>query len=288
MIPMQVADFYKHRDTTNKLRSHLVKTLIAKCHKILEEKVYNKEEFTTRVSYLLQSNDPQSRIISLRLFSYLPSFIQTRLDIQHKILHILTSTQNNQEREVANQTITMISEGSELFAQSIMNKVEETVLSGNFSRDTCSHFIMAISNISGDAQNAIKFVEIIKTLYEKAYHIYGGGLDSVLLLSLIKMVNRSPIILNKASLFLKDIQNLEGLELISRKYIISDDIINKLLNQIIASQSDVSKEQIFLLKIIVNNSGHLKDLKAYHQQIDIILQNCSIENKSQQDFFGGY
>ena len=50
-----------------------------------------------------------------------------------------------------------------------MNKVEETVLSGNFSKDTSEHFIMAIANVSGNSYNAQTLIKVIKSLYDKAY-----------------------------------------------------------------------------------------------------------------------
>ena len=82
-IILKIADVFAAQDTTNKLRAHIVKELIAKTHKILEVHVFNKEEFTTRVSQPLMSNDPQQRMITLKMFSYLPSFISMRIDIQH-------------------------------------------------------------------------------------------------------------------------------------------------------------------------------------------------------------
>jgi hypothetical protein len=59
---------------------------------------------------------------------------------------------------VANQTIFMISKGSELFAKSIMSKVQENVLSGKFSTDTSKHLILAIGNVSADSKTAIELM----------------------------------------------------------------------------------------------------------------------------------
>jgi 2,3-bisphosphoglycerate-independent phosphoglycerate mutase len=57
-IILKVADVFASPDISNKLRAHIVKELIAKCYKILEMHVLNKQEFTTRSSYPLRSNDP--------------------------------------------------------------------------------------------------------------------------------------------------------------------------------------------------------------------------------------
>jgi len=164
-IMLKIADVFSNQETTNKLRAHIVKELIAKCQTILETNVFNKQEFATRASQPLMSNDPQQRMITLKMFSYLPSFIQTRIDIQHQILNLLTTTTNEQERLVANQTIYLISCGSELFAKSIMSKVQGTVLSGKFSSDTCRHLIEAIGNVSGDSNTAMCLFERIEQLY---------------------------------------------------------------------------------------------------------------------------
>jgi len=55
---LKIADVFAGQETTNKLRAHIVKELIAKTHQILEKHVFNKEEFTTRASHPLISNDP--------------------------------------------------------------------------------------------------------------------------------------------------------------------------------------------------------------------------------------
>lgn len=52
----------------------------------------SKEVFLQRIEKTLQSNDPQARIIALKILESLPSFITTRLTVQHMILHILTTT----------------------------------------------------------------------------------------------------------------------------------------------------------------------------------------------------
>jgi hypothetical protein len=55
---LKIGDVFAAQDTNNKLRTHIVKELILKCHKLLEQHVFNKEEFTTRASQPLISNDP--------------------------------------------------------------------------------------------------------------------------------------------------------------------------------------------------------------------------------------
>jgi len=77
--------------------------------------------FLKRIENPLVSNDPRCRILSLQILSHLPSFLITRLNVQHLILHILTTSQDEQERRIATQTIGKISMGSEMFAKSIMN-----------------------------------------------------------------------------------------------------------------------------------------------------------------------
>ena len=229
-IMLKIADVFSFQDTTNKLRAHIVKELIAKCHRLLEAHVFNKQEFTTRVSCPLLSNDPQQRMITLKMFSYLPSFIQTRIDIQHQILNLLTTTTNEQERQVANQTILMISKGSELFAKSIMNKVQETVLSGKFSTDTCKHLINAIGNVAGDSETALILFQTIEELYQRQSEKNGQGaiIEAALVRSLVKMAGKAPIILDKTLTFLMQIGCLEGIQILSRRFILPEAFLSQI------------------------------------------------------------
>lgn len=48
-----------------------------------------------------------------------------------------------------------------------MNKVQETVLSGKYSTDTCQHVIEAIGNVSADSSTARTLFKTIVELYEK-------------------------------------------------------------------------------------------------------------------------
>ncbi len=41
-IMLKIADVFANQETTNKLRAHIVKELIAKCQRILETNVFNK------------------------------------------------------------------------------------------------------------------------------------------------------------------------------------------------------------------------------------------------------
>jgi hypothetical protein len=61
----------------------------------------------------------------------------------------------------------MISKGSELFAKSIMSKVQENVLSGKFSIETCKHLILAVGNVSADSKTAVDVFQTISDLYCK-------------------------------------------------------------------------------------------------------------------------
>lgn len=86
----------------------------------------------------------------------------------------------------------MISAGSEIFAKSILSKVEETIMSGKFSKDTCEHLISAAANVSGDSSTAVLVFKTITGLYE---NLATDELDKVLVFSLIKMTFKAPIIL---------------------------------------------------------------------------------------------
>jgi hypothetical protein len=135
----------------------------------------------------------------MKLLSYLPTFLQTKLDVQHTILHLLTTTHDEQERLVANETIARISSGSEMFAKSIMSKVEESVVSGGFGIDTCTHLIKAIANVSGEATTAMIFSSTIRRVYDSMPH---NLLDSVLIRALLRMTIKAPVLVQSTVEFL--------------------------------------------------------------------------------------
>ena len=65
---------------------------------------------------------------------------------------------------MANDTIGKVASSSDVFAKSIMSKVEECVLSGHYSADTCTNLINVISNVSADATTAFTFLATVEKL----------------------------------------------------------------------------------------------------------------------------
>lgn len=128
----------------------------------------SKEVFLQRIEKTLLSNDPQARILALKILENLPGFITTRLTVQHMILHILTTTTETEERQVAIQTIQKISASSDIFAKSIMSQIEIRIISDHnyFNQDTCEDLITAMANVPGDASTVIMFFRTITSLYE--------------------------------------------------------------------------------------------------------------------------
>ena len=129
---------------------------------------------------------------------------------------------------MANQTLSKLSKGSEVFAQSILTKVEEVVGGGQFSLETSSCFIRAIPFVSTHSENARYILKTVKSLFDKIHLIYGTALDSELILSLIEVTFSAPIILHDTLNFLLEIHCFEGIELLSRKFPISQNIMTEL------------------------------------------------------------
>ena len=98
-ITLKVADVFAN--STNQLRAQITQEIFFNCRQKIETNLTNKEVFLKRIESNLVSNDPQARILSLKILSYLPSFLITRLNVQHLILHILTTSQDTQERSIA-------------------------------------------------------------------------------------------------------------------------------------------------------------------------------------------
>lgn len=89
---LKVADVFAN--STNQLRAQIVAQIFQQCQTKIESLLTNKEVFLKRIESNLVSNDPQARILSLKILSFLPSFLITRLSVQHLILHILTTSQD--------------------------------------------------------------------------------------------------------------------------------------------------------------------------------------------------
>ena len=110
---LQLADVFN--SCTNMLRS-LIATLVfckhsAKISTMLPAS--SKELFLQRLEANLVSNDSQARALALKVLQALPSFLTTRLNVQHLILHILTTTNCAKERSIATATIQRISMSSD-------------------------------------------------------------------------------------------------------------------------------------------------------------------------------
>ena len=93
---LKVADVFGN--STNQLRALIVTQIFEKCSSQIEQFLSNKEVFLKRIEHNLMSNDIQARILALKILSYLPSLLITRLHAQHLILHILTTSQDKVER----------------------------------------------------------------------------------------------------------------------------------------------------------------------------------------------
>lgn len=121
---------------------------------------------------------------------------------------------------MANQTIYLISCGSELFAKSIMSKVQDTVFSGKFSSDTCRHLIEAIGNVSGDSKTAMSLFETVVQLYTQGQQFGDdqGVIDASLVRTLIKVAQKAPLIVERTLGFLMEIGCLEGVQILSRTF----------------------------------------------------------------------
>ena len=118
---LQIADVFTN--SSNQLRALITAIIFCKCRDKIDSmlSLSSKEVFLQRIENTLKSNDPQARILALKTLENLPSFITTRLTVQHMILHILTTTTDKEERQVAIQTIQKISASSDIFAKSIMS-----------------------------------------------------------------------------------------------------------------------------------------------------------------------
>ena len=102
---LQLADVFNA--STNKLKSLIVQLVFCRCNQKIQQMLplSSKEIFLQRIEAILISNDSQARGLALQVLQSLPSFLTTRLNVQHLILHILTTTTDPSERSIATKTI---------------------------------------------------------------------------------------------------------------------------------------------------------------------------------------
>ena len=170
--------------------------------------------FLKRIEHNLVSNDPQARILSLKILSFLPSFLITRLNVQHLILHILTTSQDKQERQIAIKTIQAVSSGSDLFAKSIMNQIKVRIVSGYFEDKTCANLIAATSKVPGDSISAMALFETLTSVYDGTSEM----IRPALMRAMLRKTLRSPLIFDTVMNFMLEAHSFEGIQVLSRKF----------------------------------------------------------------------
>jgi len=194
-ICLKLADLIVKNQTKNALRQQIVGKIFQEFAPQIELGLINRDEFLSRISHQFNTNDPQQRILSLKILQFCPGLLQNRLDIQHQILYLLTTktVKDPKEREIANDTISKIAASSEGFAKSIMIKVEEAILSGNYDTATCQNLIQVISNVPGDSNCGLLFFEtickVVASLREE-----NKSLQLPLLRALLKMTIKVPLL----------------------------------------------------------------------------------------------
>ena len=173
----------------------------------------SKEIFLQRLESNLVSNDSQARCLTLKVLQQLPSFLQVRLNVQHLILHILTTTNDQKERKVATSTIQKISSQSDLFAKSIMAQIEMRILSTEeyFDHQTCAELVQAMANVPGDTSTVLMFYQTIERLYKQRKE-----LRAVLIRSLLRITLKAPILYDLVFEFVKS--EPLAVEVLSKKY----------------------------------------------------------------------
>ena len=224
---LKVADVFGN--STNQLRALIVTQIFEKCSNQIEEFLSNKEVFLKRIEHNLMSNDIQARILALKILSYLPSLLITRLHAQHLILHILTTSQDKVERQIATKTIQAVSSGSDLFAKSIMHQIRVRFENDYFDEKTCVNLIGAMENVPGDAISTLALFETLTSMYD---YSKSDQLKQAILQAMLRKTLRAPILLEQVLDFLVDIWCFEGIQVLSRKFEIAEDRMDTIFEAI--------------------------------------------------------
>jgi hypothetical protein len=120
-----------------------------------------------------------------------------------------------------------------------MKQIELRVISGYFVPSTCAQLIKAMTNVPGDSVTSMTFFETITRIYEQIDTSFPESSAQVeeLCQALVQVLLRrtlcAPIMFDTTFTFMESIGSFEGLQILSRKYPFSKDLIvrlNKLLD----------------------------------------------------------
>ena len=115
-----------------------------------------------------------------------------------------------------------------------MKQIEVRVVSGYFGPSTCAQLIKAMTNVPGDSITSLAFFETISRIYDKIdtsfeYVSSAEELRQALVQALLRRTLCAPILFEMTFQFLEAIESLEGIQILSRKYPLSEDLIMRVL-----------------------------------------------------------
>jgi hypothetical protein len=106
--------------------------------------------------------------------------------------------------------------------------------------------IEAIGNVAGDSLTAREVFNTIEELYVKcgslSAHVH--AIDKALIKALVQMCLKSPVILHETLDFLVEIECLDGLQLLSQRYLVPDEPFMSQVMQIVGR--DMVEDEGFL------------------------------------------
>ena len=99
-----------------------------------------------------------------------------------------------------------------------MNKVEEAILSEKNSPETCMNFIQAISNVPGDSNCSLIFMETVQKLWHPRQDLHKS-----ILIALLRMTIKVPLLFEPVFDFIErnvtnTFQKMESFAILSRAY----------------------------------------------------------------------
>ena len=115
-----------------------------------------------------------------------------------------------------------------------MKQIELRVVSGYFSPATCALLIKAMTNVPGDSVTSMTFYETITSIYDQVESAFDSTqqteeLCQTLVQVLLRRTLCAPILFETTYAFLESIHCFEGIQILSRKYPFSADLVSRLL-----------------------------------------------------------
>lgn len=191
---LKLADVF--RDGSNFLRMCILRVTQQSSKHL--DKILNIDEFVRRIFFVIHSNDPVARALTLRVLGSIAAIIAERKSVHHSI-HTGLDSHDKVEMEAAIYATSAFAAESKAFANGICNKLADLIQGLSTPTEIKLKLIPTFQHMHHDAQSAMKVNQLCRQLLE-LYPV--EEFMDVLLTTLTKLASSSHILIPDQITFL--------------------------------------------------------------------------------------